>query len=64
MALSFLPKFHTQAEPGKWKQPINALRPFGQYPSMEEIKSASAEAEKIKSEGGEVVIAFFNPKGD
>ena len=31
---------------------------------MEEIKSASVEAEKIKSEGDEVVIAIFDPKGN
>lgn len=64
MALSFVPKYHTQAEPGKWMQPINALAPFSKYPSMEEIKSASVEAEKIKSEGDEVVIAIFDPKGN
>lgn len=64
MALSFVPKYHAQSEPGKWSQPINSLSPFGKYPSMAEIKSAAVEAEKIKSEGDEVVITFFDPKGN
>ncbi|GAO73644.1 hypothetical protein CSE6_053_50810 [Comamonas sp. E6] len=59
----------TQTEPDKWRQPINTqpintLAPFGKYPSMDEVKSASVEAEKIKSEGDEVVIVFFDPKAN
>lgn len=66
MALSFVPKYHEQTEPGKWGQlqARNAIAPITKYPSWEEIKAASDEAEKIKGEGDEVIIVFFDPKAN